>query len=149
MRWKEQQMCLFTKIVSASGGTYVYKINNSEHVCWLICTFIIFQTLSPNTAIDVIEISCMYWWDDWSCRWDVTSINCGHQWVYCSSPWWYIYLSMENHCGMMSTGEIPDLSTTALSRNRIAEPSSSKIQIRRILAKEMMNFVYEVSLSYS
>jgi hypothetical protein len=35
--------------------------------------------------------------------WETVSLNCNHQWAYCSSPRWY--MSMENHGGMILTGE--------------------------------------------
>jgi hypothetical protein len=39
------------------------------------------------------------------CRWsETTSLNCGHQLAYCSSPRWHLYMSIE-HGGMISTGE--------------------------------------------
>jgi hypothetical protein len=41
------------------------------------------------------------WW--WTCRCGhITSLNCGHQRAYCSSPMWY--MSTESYGGMISTG---------------------------------------------
>jgi hypothetical protein len=40
--------------------------------------------------------STLIWLWLWSCHWDETiSLNCGHQWTYCSPLRWY--MSMENH----------------------------------------------------
>jgi hypothetical protein len=57
-------------------------------------------------CVHIITHSCCL------CRWDeTTSLKCGHQRAYCSSPRWYMH--MENDNGMIQRGKSPDSSTRA------------------------------------
>jgi hypothetical protein len=86
------------------------------------------------------------------CRWgETTSLNCGHQRAYCSSPRWY--MSMNNRGGMISTGKnfwfINQSSLAILS----AELSISKagrtgegneFNLRNIFVRASKGFVFNV-----
>jgi hypothetical protein len=64
-----------------------------------------------------------YTW--WSCLWDeIMSLNCSHQWSYCSSHRWH--MSMENHGGMMLIGENSWLVHQSYLAILPAQTSSSK-----------------------
>jgi hypothetical protein len=61
----------------------------------------------------------------WSCQWsETTSLNCGQQRAYCSTPRWYT--SMENSGGMMSTEDNSWLVHQNSLAVLLAESSSSK-----------------------
>jgi hypothetical protein len=63
------------------------------------------------------------WW--WSCRWGETSnLKCVHQRACCSSPMWY--MSLENHAGIISTGENSWFVRQISLANLPAESSSGK-----------------------
>jgi hypothetical protein len=73
------------------------------------------------------------WLIDWSCWWgETTSLNCGHQQAYCSSPRWYMR-TMEEWYWQRNT---PDSSTRALWQS-YQQSSTSKQEEQ---AKEVMNF---------
>jgi hypothetical protein len=61
-----------------------------------------------------------------------TSLNCGHQRAYCSSPG---NINMENHGGMISTGKT-DSSTTALW---LSYQKNHLVANQEILAKDKMH----------
>jgi hypothetical protein len=53
--------------------------------------------MNRNFFVENAKGCCCY------CRWgENTSLNCIHQWAYCSSP--KLYMSMESHGGIMLTG---------------------------------------------
>jgi hypothetical protein len=78
----------------------------------------------------------MTWWlIDWACRWsETTSLNCGHQRAYSSSPRWY--MSMGNYGGMISREENSWFVHQSSLAILPADTSGSKQGDR---AKEIMN----------
>jgi hypothetical protein len=52
-----------------------------------------------------ISRKAAFCWGSYCSRWrgETMSLSCGHQWDYCSLPWWY--MSMESHGGIMLAGE--------------------------------------------
>jgi hypothetical protein len=97
-------------------------------------------TASQHILLQSKKLTSIYLWLDWLCRWGETSQNRGHQWVYCSSPRWY--MSMESHGDDDDAGwgklltHPPELS---------GNPTSSHLGASRRNGQRSEKFAYSVS----
>jgi hypothetical protein len=89
------RMSLGTKVFNGVKAAIAWKSPLTSTHCYIIRSIIRWPGIHPSALMQVHGHGCCSscWWDE------MTSLNCGHQQAYCSSPRWY--MRMESRGGMM------------------------------------------------